>query len=90
MAHQSEPASTPIAKADNQLHHQVLTASHIASARNASEKRLGILHFASPIDYGWNGDIRKRYVLIASTHSPKTHRGFQVHFIPLVPRPQVT
>ncbi|ELQ41921.1 tRNA pseudouridine synthase D [Pyricularia oryzae] len=61
MAHQSEPASTPIAKADNQLHHQVLTASHIASARNASEKRLGILHFASPIDYGWNGDIRKRY-----------------------------
>ncbi|KAL8409038.1 hypothetical protein RB594_007471 [Gaeumannomyces avenae] len=50
-----------MASHSNNSPHPVLAATHIASVRSAAEKRLGILFYASPIDYGWHGDIRKRY-----------------------------
>jgi tRNA pseudouridine13 synthase len=34
--------------------------NHLPEVRNASEKKVGILHFTSNIDFGWRGDIRKR------------------------------
>ncbi|CAK7198875.1 multisubstrate pseudouridine synthase 7 [Sporothrix eucalyptigena] len=35
--------------------------NHVAGIRLSSEKRLGILHYTSCVDFGWHGDIRRRY-----------------------------
>lgn len=37
------------------------TGNYVAGVRFNSEKKLGILHYTSPVDFGWAGDIRKRY-----------------------------
>lgn len=36
--------------------------NYMPSVRAASEKKLGLLHFSSPQNHGWHGDVRKRYV----------------------------
>lgn len=42
------------------------SGNHIPNVRSNSEKRLGILHYTSCIDFGWHGDIRRRYVLFCN------------------------
>ncbi|CAK7274221.1 multisubstrate pseudouridine synthase 7 [Sporothrix epigloea] len=39
----------------------VAPGNHQADVRSASEKKLGILHYTSCVDFGWHGDIRRRY-----------------------------
>ncbi len=46
--------------------------NHVPAVRVMSEKKLGILHYVSPMDSGWRGDIRKRYV-VAIYHCPSVH-----------------
>ncbi|KAI3401265.1 hypothetical protein diail_11971 [Diaporthe ilicicola] len=49
--------------------HQAAQSSHnpnqpmnfMPSVRAASEKKLGLLHFSSPQNHGWHGDVRKRF-----------------------------
>jgi len=40
----------------------VPSGNHLPAVRSSSEKKLGILYHTSPMDFGWHGDIRKRYV----------------------------
>ncbi len=40
----------------------VPTGNHVPAVRIVSEKKLGILYHTSSIDFGWHGDIRKRWV----------------------------
>ncbi|EFW98611.1 pseudouridine synthase [Grosmannia clavigera kw1407] len=37
------------------------SGNHLPGVRTNSEKKLGVLHYTSCIDFGWIGDIRKRY-----------------------------
>ncbi|CAK7263985.1 multisubstrate pseudouridine synthase 7 [Sporothrix epigloea] len=39
----------------------VAPGNHLPDVRFASEKKLGILHYTSCVDFGWHGDIRRRY-----------------------------
>lgn len=49
----------------NQGHHNPnQPANYMPSVRAASEKKLGLLHFSSPQNHGWHGDVRKRYVFL--------------------------
>lgn len=35
--------------------------NYMPSVRAASEQKLGLLHFSSPQNHGWHGDVRKRF-----------------------------
>ncbi|OAA57356.1 pseudouridine synthase [Niveomyces insectorum RCEF 264] len=37
------------------------SGNHLPEVRASSEKKLGILHFTSNVDFAWSGEIRKRY-----------------------------
>ncbi|CAK7211898.1 multisubstrate pseudouridine synthase 7 [Sporothrix curviconia] len=39
----------------------VAPGNHLPGVRFSSEKKLGILHYTSCVDFGWHGDIRRRY-----------------------------
>ncbi|CAK7222952.1 multisubstrate pseudouridine synthase 7 [Sporothrix bragantina] len=39
----------------------VAPGNHLPNVRNSAEKKLGILHYTSCVDFGWHGDIRRRY-----------------------------
>ncbi|KUI65571.1 Multisubstrate pseudouridine synthase 7 [Cytospora mali] len=46
----------------SQTHHNPnQPANYMPSVRAASEKKLGLLHFSSPQNHGWHGDVRKRF-----------------------------
>lgn len=45
-----------------QTHNPNQPMNYMPSVRAASEKKLGLLHFSSPQNHGWHGDVRKRYV----------------------------
>lgn len=48
--------------AQQQTHNPNQPMNYMPSVRAASEKKLGLLHFSSPQNHGWHGDVRKRYV----------------------------
>lgn len=50
-------------QAAQQAHNPNQPMNYMPSVRAASEKKLGLLHFSSPQNHGWHGDIRKRYVI---------------------------
>ncbi|KAJ9154730.1 Pseudouridine synthase TruD/Pus7 [Pleurostoma richardsiae] len=52
-----EPGGVPA----NSLAAYPQSRNHLASVRAGSEQALGIVHFVSAVDFGWHGDIRKRY-----------------------------
>lgn len=52
--------------ASNATHHNHSNSNQpsnfLPSVRAANEKKMGLLHFISPANHGWHGDVRKRYV----------------------------
>lgn len=49
-------------KQNNQSHRNPnQPANYMPSVRAASEKKLGLLHYSSPQNHGWHGDVRKRF-----------------------------
>jgi len=49
---------------------QAQSSYHLPEVRNAAEQKLGILHYTSVVDFGWVGDIRKRYVTSFASSQP--------------------
>jgi len=60
---------------------------HIPEVRTAAEIKLGIHHYTSVVDFGWVGDIRKRYVaspqaLPADSALSYSSYPLQIHRLP--------
>lgn len=53
--------------------------NYMPSVRAASEKKLGLLHFSSPQNHGWHGDVRKRYVTFGAA-KPQLMTPFSLAF----------
>lgn len=62
LRNQNRHHDRPHHAAQQQPHNPNQPMNYMPSVRAASEKKLGLLHFSSPQNHGWHGDVRKRYV----------------------------
>lgn len=61
--------------------------NYMPSVRAASEKKLGLLHFSSPQNRGWHGDVRKRFTDFLVNEIQKNGEVLHLTDYSLGPRP---
>ncbi|POS78862.1 pseudouridine synthase TruD/Pus7 [Diaporthe helianthi] len=61
--------------------------NYMPSVRAASEKKLGLLHFSSPQNHGWHGDVRKRFTDFLVNEIQKNGEVLHLTDYNLGPRP---